>query len=64
MIEFTPRHLFHSEATRSTYVPGQTYTLRPGNDALCGLLNEWVKDGRVQLVVNGSRIAGRGAISG
>ena len=64
MIQFTPLRLFHSEEMRSTYVPGQTYTLRPDNERLRIALEEWVRDGRVQLVINGSRIVGRGKVSG
>ena len=64
MIHFTPLCYFHSEATRSTYMPGYTYTLRPGNDRLQAALDEWVRDGLVQIVVTGSRIAGQGVVSG
>ena len=64
MIQFTPLRQFYSDALRSTYLPGYTYTLRPGNDALRVALDEWVRDGSAQIVVTGSRIAGRGAVSG
>jgi hypothetical protein len=62
MIHFTPLRQFHSDDTRSTYVPGLHYTARPADTKLNEVLPAWVKDGLVQIVVPGASIAGRGTV--
>ena len=54
---------FVCEETRSTYVEGSFYTVRPGNDLLAGLMADWLKQGTVEVVELKSKISGQGKVS-
>jgi hypothetical protein len=57
---------FESEETRSTYVEGLTYTVRPGNDLLAVLAVDWAEQDKIEFidsaVVPKSRISGSGFV--
>lgn len=46
-MQFTPNEDFLSDETKSQYLKGMTYTVRPGNEALSKLVMKWIKDGKV-----------------
>lgn len=41
---------FFSEETRSQYCEGLTYTVRTEDEVLAGLLQQWVKDGMIEVI--------------
>ena len=50
--QFTPVYTFGHG--RDTYVLGLTYTVREGNDILGRLVQNWVRDGQVRILDEGS----------
>lgn len=67
MHKFRALKTFESEETRSTYVTGLFYTIRPGNDLLAVLAEDWVSEGKIEYVdgtgvMIPSRVTGQGVI--
>lgn len=42
------------------YVPGLSYTVRPGNDKLAAKIPEWIEEGKVVLGGPAAELEGRG----
>ena len=63
-MRFRALKTFECEEVRSTYVTGLTYTVREGNEILAGLVEDWIKQGRVEIVDNSvkARVAGSGRV--
>lgn len=49
-MKFRALKTFYSEETKSGYVEGFFYTVRPGNDLLKGLVDEWLEEGVVEVI--------------
>ena len=47
---FRPRTFFESKENGSTYVGGQVYHVRAGNDMLDGLVKRWKAKGLVEIL--------------
>lgn len=61
MLQFVALVDFHSEETRSQYVKGLSYKVRPGNEKLRALAEQWQRDGKV---VFNAILAQSGALGG
>lgn len=67
-MRFKALKTFDSKETRSTYVVGFFYTIRPGNDLLAVLAEDWVSQGMIEYVdQSGStmmpaKVAGQGKV--
>ncbi len=64
-IHFRALETFDSEATRSTYVRGLTYTVRPGNELLARLVETWIGEDKVEIIrpPDKARIGGHGKVT-
>jgi hypothetical protein len=60
MIVFTARKDFFSPETRSQYVNGLSYTARPDDRTLIGLLEKWLDEGKIELGGQISGVKGEG----
>lgn len=61
---FTPTADFYAPETRSQYVAGLSYTVRPGNDYLAGLVEKWLAEGKVAPFAGGTSPTGKSSIKG
>lgn len=62
---FRPLETFEEPRLKSTYMKGLLYTVRPGNELLASFVEDWLKDGRVELVTEilGKRVSGSGKVT-
>lgn len=67
-VQFTPLVEFFSEEFQSTYLVGLSYTMRPQDKKLAGLMPEWIEQGKVRLgtpdaPLASAKVAGAGKIT-
>lgn len=65
-MRFQALETFDSPETRSTYVKGFSYTIRPGNEILARLAKDWLGRGMIEMHPGSeppSNVAGQGIVT-
>lgn len=63
-MRFRALQTFDSVEVRSRYVTGLSYTVRPGNDLLAGLVKIWLPEGKVEVITERDATERKARITG